>query len=283
MMMATNTPTPIPMDDRLLDLALEMKLAGLPWEPQVGCFVWDHQGFIPHPSPFPKRIYFILSMKSFFKIFGDAEQMKSCLVWLPTWYQLRQIMQRLNIGDGVTDSDRSSSQPSTPEEEMIRFYRSILQRLKAIGAISRGNRPNADSGSVTEWIRAVMASELGDLNWLPISVRHRIESVYSEVAGSYLGWRRIEEGRPEDWLPTETSFDTDLLRDLGHFFSDYQASVKWLERIRQAVLLLGAIDTRKDSENYDRLINLILEKVEPRTTQREILTQLTTHEDAPPG
>ena len=36
MMMATNTPTPIPMDDRLLDLALEMKLAGLPWEPQVG-------------------------------------------------------------------------------------------------------------------------------------------------------------------------------------------------------------------------------------------------------
>ena len=127
----------------------------------------------------------------------------------------------------------------------------------------------------------VMASELGDLNWLPISVRHRIESVYSEVAGSYLGWRRIEEGRPEDWFPTETSFDTVLLRDLGHFFSDYQASVKWLERIRQAVLLLGAIDTRKDSENYDRPINLILEKVEPRTTQREILTQLTTREDAP--
>jgi len=30
---------PIPFDDRLMDLALDLKNSGLPWSPHVGCFV----------------------------------------------------------------------------------------------------------------------------------------------------------------------------------------------------------------------------------------------------
>lgn len=257
---ATRTLAPIPMDDRLLHLALELKTAGLQWEPEVGYFVWDPQGLISHPSPFPKRIYFILSMKRFLKVFGDLEKMKRHLVWLPTWYQVRQVMRRLEIGPGERDPGRSFSQPSTPEEEMIRLYRCILKHLKSHEATASGGRPTEHNGAREEWIRAVMASDLGNVNQLPKPVQDRIEDVYSEISRAYLGWRRLQEGQAEDWLPQETVFDSELLSDLGHFFSDYQASIKSLNRIRKAIQLLGAINQQDDREDYDRLVALILER-----------------------
>ncbi len=276
MMNTSHTPSPIPMDDRLLDLALELKAAGLPWEPEVGCFVWDHQGIIASPSPFPKRIYFILSMRRFLSIFGDIEEMKCRLVWLPTWYQARQIIRRLQIHDLDRGSKGPVSQPSSPEAELIELYRSILQRLQASGKPVAGNRGTGDSGMYKEWIRSVMASDVGDMTRLPKPVQDRIESVYDEVAWAYLGWRRIQENQSEDWLPRETAFDEDLLGELGHFYSDYQRSIKSLDRIRKAVHLLGAIDEREDRDDYDRLIALILENDDPQLPQRTILDRLTT-------
>jgi hypothetical protein len=51
---------PLPFDDRICQQALQMKAAGLHWQPHVGCFVWDPENFIKPESPFPNRIYFIL-------------------------------------------------------------------------------------------------------------------------------------------------------------------------------------------------------------------------------
>lgn len=269
---ATGQLSPIPMDDRIMQLALQMKKAGLPWEPEVGCFVWDREEIIPQPSPFPKRIYFILSMKRFLAIFGDLEKMKRHLVWLPTWFQARQIMRRLQIGDVGLDKDHST----TAEAEMLSIYRCILRGLEGADQMSAGNRESVDKGLETAWIRSVMVSDFGDMALLPRPVQQRIEAVYHEVAKAYLGWRRIQESETEDWLPQETQFDNDLLRDLGHFYSDYQKSIQSLDRVRKAAHLLGAIDPSEDRENFDRLSALILDSDSPRSSQQTLMDRLAT-------
>ncbi|MGB5986442.1 MAG: hypothetical protein WBG37_14140 [Desulfobacterales bacterium] len=119
---------PIPFTERLLTLALQLKQIGLPWVPHAGCFVWDHKGVVTAPSPFPRNVYFILSMKRFLGIFGEAEQMQRQLVWLPTWYQAMQLCQRLGI-----PASQSDSKPSTGEETLIALYRLMLKQLTAAG------------------------------------------------------------------------------------------------------------------------------------------------------
>jgi hypothetical protein len=264
------------MDDRLLDLALELKAAGLSWEPEVGCFVWDHQGIIASPSPFPKRIYFILSMKRFLSIFGDIEEMKFRLVWLPTWYQTRQIIHRLQTRDMDRGLQLHANPSASPEAELIGLYQHILQHFQASDQPASGNREMVDYDKQKEWVRSAMASDVGDVSRFPRPVQDRIESVYDEVARAYLGWRRIQENQAQDWLPRENEFDEDLLGDLGHFYSDYQRSIKSMDRIRKTVHLLGAIDGREDRDNYERLIATILENDDPHLAQRSILDELTT-------
>lgn len=282
MMNTSHTPSPIPMDDRLLDLAWDLKAAGLPWEPEVGCFVWDRQGIIASPSPFPKRIYFILSMKRFLSIFGDVDEMKRRLVWLPTWYQARQIIHRLQTRDMDRGLQRHANQSASPEAELIGLYQHILQHFQVSDQPASGNREMVDYDTQKEWVRSAMASDVGDVSRFPRPVQDRIECIYDEVARAYLGWRRIQENQSQDWLPRETAFDKDLLNDLGHFYSDYQRSIKSLDRIRKAVHLLGAIDEREDRDNYERLIAVILENDDPQLPQRTILDELTTGDLAHP-
>jgi hypothetical protein len=97
--------SPIPINNSVLMSALRMKTNGLPWSPQVGCFVWDRESVIQAPSPFPKRVYFILSMPRFMKIFGSQEAMRKQLVWVPTWHQAYQLCRQL----GVAASDTRQS------------------------------------------------------------------------------------------------------------------------------------------------------------------------------
>jgi hypothetical protein len=280
MMKTSHTPLPIPMDDHSMQLALQMRQAGLPWEPAVGCFVWDREGIIAQPSPFPKRIYFILSMKRFMAIFGDVEEMKRRLVWLPTWYQARQIVQRLQIRDIDRGSQLLADPSSSPEAELVGLYRCILQHLQASDKPALGNREMVEYDTQMEWVRSVMASDVGDLSRFPRPVQDRIESIYDEVGRAYLGWRRIQENQTQDWLPRETAFEKDLLGDLGHFYSDYQHAIKSLDRIRKAVLLLDAIDEREDRDNYDRLVALILGDDHSQLPQQTILDELTTGDTA---
>ena len=269
-------PEPIPMDDRLFSLALELKEAGLAWTPQVGCFVWDHRGRIAQPSPFPRRIYFILSMKRFLTLFNDVEAMKRDLVWLPTWYQARQLLDQLP----ATREDASADPAATAAEEMIHLYRRLLQRISAADAqlVQKRGAIDAQFGRrAAAWIRSVIASELGSLTRLPETVQSRVETVYGEVAKAYLGWRRIQEGQAEDWLPRETVLDVDLLGDLGHFFSDYQRPIQCLNRIRKVVALLNAIDENKDREEVDRLVAQVLDTEHPQGSPKGIFDRLTSH------
>ena len=92
---------PMPFDERIYRRALEMKKSGLKWRPQVGCFVWDPDKFIKPASPFPGRIYFVLSLARFIGIVNTIEQIARKLVWLPTWHQARLVCRQLGITDEV--------------------------------------------------------------------------------------------------------------------------------------------------------------------------------------
>ena len=121
---------PMPFEERICRRALEMKKSGLEWQPQVGCFVWDPDEFIKPASPFPGRIYFILSLARFIEIFDTIEQMAQKLVWLPTWHQARLVCRQLGIPDEVFERRRQRNPGSTPAEELLGLYGLIVETLE---------------------------------------------------------------------------------------------------------------------------------------------------------
>ena len=86
---------PMPFDKQICLKALEMKNSGLVWRPHVGCFVWDPDEIIKPDSPFPNRIYFILSLKRFIDIFETIDRIADKLVWLPTYHQALDLYRQL--------------------------------------------------------------------------------------------------------------------------------------------------------------------------------------------
>ncbi len=82
---------PLPISAEILECARKLKESGQQWEPEVGHFVWDPLEVIESPSPFALRVYFVLNLKRFLEIFGSIDSMRSKLVWVPTFYQLRRI------------------------------------------------------------------------------------------------------------------------------------------------------------------------------------------------
>jgi hypothetical protein len=122
---------PIPFAEEICQLALEMKRLGLAWAPHVGCFVWDPDKIIKQPSPFPGRIYFLLSMPRFLNIFGSVACMVENLVWLPTWHQARLICRQLEIADDVIFS--LFKQDLFLDEDLKNIYRCICNALKKNG------------------------------------------------------------------------------------------------------------------------------------------------------
>ncbi|NNL74885.1 MAG: hypothetical protein HKO68_00965 [Desulfobacterales bacterium] len=121
---------PIPFDESVCLRALEMKKSGLAWRPHVGCFVWDPDEFIKPASPFPGRIYFILSLARFIEIFETIEQVAEKLVWLPTWHQARLVCRQLGITDEVIVQGRQRDHALLPVEELLHIYGLIVEALK---------------------------------------------------------------------------------------------------------------------------------------------------------
>jgi hypothetical protein len=120
---------PIPFEEQHLQLARQLKDRGLPWNPHVGCFVWDRQAYIEADSPFPLRVYFILSLPRFIDIFGSPEEVADKLVWLPTWHQARLLAQQLGVDpEKISGLWRTESVPP-PGEELAGLYRMILEAL----------------------------------------------------------------------------------------------------------------------------------------------------------
>ena len=125
---STDIP-PTPFDQKYLQLALEMKKRGLSWKPHVGCFVWDREGCIEAESPFPLRIYLILSLPRFISIFGNLETLIDRVVWLPTWHQA--FLRALDLGVDLDEIAELWSQGSvtSPGDELMGIYRLIIKAL----------------------------------------------------------------------------------------------------------------------------------------------------------
>ena len=122
---------PMPFDERVCLGAMAMKKSGLVWRPQVGSFVWDPDEFIKPPSPFPGRIYFILSFARFIEIFDTIDQIAEKLVWLPTWHQARLVSRQLGITDENLENRRQRDlTSSSPVEELLQIYGLIIETLK---------------------------------------------------------------------------------------------------------------------------------------------------------
>ena len=121
---------PMPFDEAVCRKALEMKKSGLVWQPHVGCFVWDPDEFIKPASPFPGRIYFILSLQRFIDIFDSIEEITAKLVWLPTWHQARLICRQLGISDETIREEKGKDNALSPGEDLLHIYGLIVQALK---------------------------------------------------------------------------------------------------------------------------------------------------------
>ncbi|MBT8359169.1 MAG: hypothetical protein HKO79_13410 [Desulfobacterales bacterium] len=121
---------PIPFDDNVCQLALKMKESGLVWHPHVGCFAWDPNSVITSESPFPNRVYFVLSLPRFVDILGSVGEISEKLVWLPTWHQARLLCQAMDITDDQ-EALPGSDLRCLPGEDITRIYRRIIDRLEA--------------------------------------------------------------------------------------------------------------------------------------------------------
>jgi hypothetical protein len=121
---------PMVFDAHICHLAQEIKRLGIRWHPHVGCFVWDPEKTIEAESPFPHRIYFILSLPRFMDIFGSPEALVEKLVWLPTWHQARLLCYQLNVPDDVVAGIWRGGTDLSTGEEHHKIYEVIIDALQ---------------------------------------------------------------------------------------------------------------------------------------------------------
>ncbi len=121
---------PMPFEDRICRKALELKRLGLNWHPHVGCFVWDVDNTIQVDSPFPGKIYFILSLPRFIEIFGSIENIIAKLVWLPTWHQARILCQQLRIPAADIAGHLQFDKSIAPGEELLQIYELLAKAIQ---------------------------------------------------------------------------------------------------------------------------------------------------------
>jgi hypothetical protein len=120
---------PTPFEERHCLSALRLKEAGLNWKPHAGCFVWDREGVIQVPSPFPRQVYFILNLGRFLEIFDNLENLIAKLVWLPTWHQARLLADLMGIDGQEISGIWSSGSIETPGYELYFLYGILLAKL----------------------------------------------------------------------------------------------------------------------------------------------------------
>jgi hypothetical protein len=122
---------PIPFDLRHCQAAAQVKDRGLPWTPHVGCFVWDPDEIIEVASPFPGRIYFILNLGHFLRLFGSLEEISRKLVWLPTYHQARLLCNQVGVDQKRVLAALASTENINAGDELLVLYKLILNKLEA--------------------------------------------------------------------------------------------------------------------------------------------------------
>ena len=121
---------PMAFDDATCQLAHHIKRLGVNWQPHVGCFVWDPDKIIAADSPFPRRIYFILSLARFIDIFGSREAIVEKLVCLPTWHQARLLCRQLKVPDEAVAHIWQSQTSFSAGAELHKVYELIIDALR---------------------------------------------------------------------------------------------------------------------------------------------------------
>ena len=121
---------PVVFDTQTCHLANKLKQLGIQWQPHVGCFVWDPDEHLKAESPFPHRIYFILSLPRFIDIFGSMEAIAEKLVWLPTWHQARLLCQQLSVPDSAVVNIWQNQTPPSAGDELRQIYELLIAALK---------------------------------------------------------------------------------------------------------------------------------------------------------
>lgn len=115
-----------------IQLAHELKAAGLPWHPQPGQYVWDGEPLIKHDSPFHDRVFFILDLKHFLRRSGTIEKLIESMVWLPTWQQCRALLNDRGITSHEVLAHLQASDAFVRGEERSELYCLLLKTLKPI-------------------------------------------------------------------------------------------------------------------------------------------------------
>tara|TARA_Y100001933_G_C18991549_1_gene560799 strand:+ start:206 stop:592 length:387 start_codon:yes stop_codon:yes gene_type:complete len=107
-----------------IQLASQMKEAGLAWQPKVGHYVFDRGKVCKRGSPFQERVYFILDYECFCRHVGGADVLAHEMVWLPTWYDCREVLRQ----GGVTDLEviEIVSTAIRDGNELTELYKKIL-------------------------------------------------------------------------------------------------------------------------------------------------------------
>ena len=122
--------SPIPFDELHCKSAASLREAGLPWKPHVGCFVWDRDEHIEVRSPFPFRVYFILNMGHFLKIFGTVEEIAAKLVWLPTFHQARLLCSQFGLDKEEISEVFRAGRYVEQGDPLHALYELLLKKLR---------------------------------------------------------------------------------------------------------------------------------------------------------
>jgi hypothetical protein len=242
---------PLPFEDRICNKALQMKASGLKWQPHIGCFVWDPEHYIKVDSPFPNRIYFVLSIPRFIEIFGSIEKMIEKLVWLPTWHQARLLCQELGRPlDSVAKLWQSNERPS-PGDELLVIYQIIMDEISEHGS----HFPRTPQSELSQLSYAALAQRMGDISNLPEELRDKVLDVYHQFITAYLNILRQKEHKPLDWFPQTISIDPELADGMRHFYSDYQHITRKFFQLNHKLNRLCEVGIDSKSKIFQDLVD----------------------------
>lgn len=115
--------------ERAIELAAELKRAGLAWQPEPGHFVYDSDGVLPHTSPFQDHVFFILELKHFLRYAGSVQQLTERMTWLPAWWDARKWLRDSGMDDATVADLIHARKGITRGEELVLLYEMILERL----------------------------------------------------------------------------------------------------------------------------------------------------------
>jgi hypothetical protein len=246
---------PLPFDDRICQRALQMKSAGLKWQPHVGCFVWDPEHFIKLDSPFPNRIYFVLSIPRFIEIFDNIEKMIEKLVWLPTWHQARLLCENLGVpGDTVLNLWQGNDNLSAGDELLV-IYQVIMDALSG----HNSDVPTSPQTELDKLSIAALTQRMGNVSALPEELTDKILSAYHQFIEAYLNVLRQKENKPLDWFPRTISIDPELADGMRHFYSDYQHITRKFFQLNHKLDQLRVVEIDNKSKLFQDIIDEIFE------------------------